>query len=225
MAVEVFISIEGPEGAGKTTLAVELGRRLTDAGSRVWLTFEPGGTALGREVRRIVRFGVGGRNDEPGPPLEPRAETLLFLAARAQLVNEVLLPRLKAGEVVICDRYADSTLAYQCYGRGLSREAVEPALEFATGGLRPRLTFLLDVDPQVGLARNRGKEPLGPVDRFEAQNQEFHDRVRAGYLELARGEPERWRVLDAGRPAADIADSAWAEVQRVLETSAERFTG
>jgi dTMP kinase len=219
----VFISIEGPEGAGKTTLAVEIGRRLTDLGRRVLLTYEPGGTALGREVRRIVRFGVGGEGEgSPGPPLDPRAEALLFLAARAQLVSEVLLPRLRAGEVVVCDRYADSTLAYQCFGRGLPREAVRPALDLATQSLKPDLTFLLDLEPEVGLRRNRGKEPMGPVDRFEVEDLGFHQRVREGYLTLAREEPDRWVVFGAERPALEIAERAWSEIRRRLEDSRER---
>jgi dTMP kinase len=215
----VFISIEGPEGAGKTTLASELGLRLSAIGRTVHLTFEPGGTPLGKEVRRIVRFGVvGGREDEAPTMLDPRAETLLFLAARAQLVAEVLRPRLEAGEVVICDRYADSTLAYQCFGRGVPVAPVREALRFATGGLWPDLTFLLDLEPAVGLQRNRGIAPEVPVDRFEAQDLAFHDRVRRGYLELARDEPERWVVLDAAQPFAEIADLAWEKVRQRLHS-------
>lgn len=216
----MFISIEGPEGAGKTTLSAELGRRLAAAGRTVHLTFEPGGTALGREVRRIVRFGiVGGREAEPTAPLDPRAEALLFLAARAQLVSEVLRPRLLAGEVVVCDRYADSTLAYQCHGRGLSLELVRGALELATEGLWPDVTILLDLDPAVGLTRNQGKVPGVPVDRFEIENLEFHARVRDGYLALARSEPARWVVLDAERPIPDVAERAWEAVRLRLERS------
>ncbi len=213
----MFISIEGPEGAGKTTLASELARRLTAAGRQVHLTFEPGGTPLGREIRRIVRFGVVvGREDEPPAALDPRAETLLFLAARAQLVSEVLVPRLARGEVVICDRYADSTLAYQSYGRGLPLAPVREALLFATGGLWPDLTILLDLDPAVGLQRNRGTAPDVPVDRFEAQDLSFHERVRRGYLALAAEEPERWLVLDAARPIIEVAELAWQEARRRL---------
>ena len=214
----MFISIEGPEGSGKTTLASELGRRLSAKGRKVLLTFEPGGTPLGREIRRIVRFGVVvGREDEPPAALDPRAETLLFLAARAQLVSEVLLPRLAQGEVVICDRYADSTLAYQCHGRGLPEAPVREALQFATGGLRPDLTLLLDLDPAIGLQRNRGKAPGVPVDRFEAQDLAFHERVRRGYLALAAAEPERWVVLDGTRPIAEVAELAWQDAWRRLE--------
>jgi dTMP kinase len=213
----VFITIEGPEGAGKTTLASELGSRLTAFGRRVHLTYEPGGTALGREIRRVVRFGfVGGRDTELSVSLDPRAEALLFLAARAQLVAEVLRPRLAAGEVVVCDRFGDSTLAYQCHGRGLPVEPVRRALAFATAGLRPDLTILLDLDPSIGLRRNRGMAPEVPVDRFEAQDAEFHRRVRSGYLELAREEPERWIVLDAELPIPDVAELAWSEVLRRL---------
>jgi len=213
----VFISIEGPEGAGKTTLASELGRRLSAIGQKPYLTYEPGGTALGKEIRRIVRFGiVGGRETDLPVPLDDRAEALLFMAARAQLVAEVLRPRLAAGEAVICDRYADSTLAYQCFGRGLPLEPVRQALGFATGGLWPDLTFLLDLDPAMGLQRNRGKAPDVPVDRFEAQDLAFHGRVRDGYRTLAREEPRRWLVLDAERPIADVAELAWDELRRRL---------
>lgn len=214
----MFISIEGPEGAGKTTLASELSRRLTAMGRRVHVTFEPGGTSLGKEIRRIVRFGVViGREDEPPAALDPRAETLLFLAARAQLVADVLLPRLARSEVVICDRYADSTLAYQCHGRGLPLAPVREALRFATGGLWPDLTILLDLDPVMGLQRNRGKAPGVPVDRFEAQDLDFHERVRRGYLALAIEEPRRWLVLDAARPVAEVSELAWQEVRRRLD--------
>ncbi len=214
----MFISIEGPEGSGKTTLASDLGRRLTAVGRQVHLTFEPGGTPLGREIRRIVRFGVVvGREDEPPAALDPRAETLLFLAARAQLIYEVLLPRLARGEVVICDRYADSTLAYQSYGRELPQAPVREAIQFATGGLWPDLTILLDLDPAIGLQRNRGTAPGVPVDRFEAQDLAFHDRVRRGYLALAAEEPRRWLVLDGTRPVPEVAELAWQEVRRRLE--------
>lgn len=212
----MFISLEGPEGAGKSTLARTLSLRLAAAGRRPLVTFEPGGTALGEQLRAIVRHGVADAAGEAATQITPRAETLLFCSARAQLVETVIRPHLAEGGVVICDRYADSTLAYQCYGRGLPLEPVRATLDFATGGLQPDLTILLDLDVEEGLRRKRA-EGGEQADRFESQAIEFHERVRRGYLALATAEPARWLVVNAGAPAEAVAESAWQAVFRKLD--------
>lgn len=186
----MFITLEGPEGSGKTSHLPDLADFLREDGWNVLTTREPGGTAIGDQVRQVLM-----RTDNTA--MNPRAETLLFLAARAQLVNEVICPALAAGTVVISDRYGDSTLAYQGYGHGNDLDTIRQMLAFATGGLVPDLTVLLDVDPAVGLRR---KKSVGEWNRMDAYQLEFHQRVRAGYLELARQEPRRWVVLDAGQP-------------------------
>ena len=189
-----FITIEGPEGAGKTLQAQRLVAGLEALGAAVRLTREPGGTALGDRLRDILLARDGSR-------IAPRADALLFNAARAQLVAEVIAPALDAGEIVVCARYADSTLAYQGFGAGVSLDDLRLLADVATGGLVPDLTILLDVDPAVGLARKATPDHT----RFEAAfDLAFHARVRAGFLELAAAEPERFRVIDAGRDAEAV---------------------
>ena len=197
----MFITLEGPEGSGKTSHLPDLADFLREDGWNVLTTREPGGTAIGDQVRQVLM-----RSDNTA--MNPRAETLLFLAARAQLVNEVIRPALAAGTVVISDRYGDSTLAYQGYGHGNDLDTIRQMLAFATGGLMPDLTVLLDVDPAVGLRR---KKTVGEWNRMDAYQLEFHQRVRAGYLELARQEPCRWVVLDAGLPR-EMVQSALRQV-------------
>ena len=197
----MFITLEGPEGSGKTSHLPDLADILRDDGWNVLTKSEPGGTAIGDQVRQVLM-----RTDHTA--MNPRAETLLFLAARAQLVNEVIRPALAAGTVVISDRYGDSTLAYQGYGHGNDLDTIRQMLAFATGGLTPDLTVLLDVDPAVGLRR---KKSVGEWNRMDAYQLEFHQRVRAGYLELARQEPRRWVVLDAGLPR-EMVQSALRQV-------------
>ena len=182
------MTLEGPEGSGKTVVARRLTAELTARGRRAVLTREPGGTRLGERVREILlgRVDLG---------IDPRADALLFNAARAQLVAEVIRPALDAGEVVICARFADSTLAYQGYGAGLPVLELRALASVATGGMDPDLTVLLDVDPELGIKR----KAAGARNRFESIDLEFHRRVRAGFLELAHQEPERWRVVDSSR--------------------------
>lgn len=199
-----FVTLEGPEGAGKSTLAQALHGRLVDAGVPVMLTYEPGGTPLGRQLREILLHSRG-------DALDPRAEALLLCAARAQLVSDVILPALQAGQVVISDRYGDSTMAYQGYGRGLPLNSIRHALDFATQSLTPDLTFLLDLDPASGLAR---KPSDARYDRFERQDAAFHRRVREGYLRLAKADPLRWVILDASKPAGIILEQASTELYR-----------
>jgi dTMP kinase len=187
-----FITFEGPEGSGKTSQAEALRARLAEVGAPVCLTREPGGTPTGEAIRAILlrHDGVAGAPD-------PRTDALLFNAARAQLIAQVVGPALDRGEIVLCARFADSTLAYQGYGAGLGLDDLRDLERFATGGRRPDLTILLDLPAEVGLARKSGDE----VTRFEAGlDLDFHRRVRAGFLALAAAEPERFAVVDATLP-------------------------
>jgi dTMP kinase len=194
----MFITLEGPEGAGKTTQLRALADFLRGCGYDVVTTREPGGTAIGDQIRHVL-------HDTANVAMSPTAEVLLYAASRAQLVAEVIQPALAAGRVVLCDRYADSTMAYQGYGRGLDRDALAALTAVATGGLRPDLTLLLDLDVARGLARRRdeGEE----MNRLDLETIEFHRRVRAGYLALAAAEPARWQLIDADRPPAAIQDT------------------
>lgn len=203
----MFITLEGPEGSGKTTQARVLHQHFRERGRAAMLVREPGGTPLGDKLRDILMFG----NDLG---ISPRAELLLFIAARAQLVDQVIRPHLETGETVICDRYADSTLAYQGYGRALSIPEIKAINHFATGGLVPDLTLILDIPPEIGLARNQKGEPA--VDRFEQESLEFHRRVRKGYLEVAKAEPNRCIVIDATRPAEQVWETIREAVERKM---------
>ena len=206
----LFLTLEGPEGAGKSTLGRELAQRLRERGYEVLETREPGGTAVGARIREIVLLDLA-------LEIDPLTEFLLYSASRAQLVREVIKPALAAGTVVLCDRYADSSMAYQGYGRGLERRMLEDITYEATAGLRPNLTFLLDVDPAEGLKRASHK---GGLDRLERADLSFHTRVRAGFLELAAAEPERFAVLDASEPAGLVLERAWVLLEGTL-----RFMG
>ncbi|MFC5850087.1 dTMP kinase [Deinococcus petrolearius] len=201
----LFLTFEGPEGAGKSTQLAALVRHLHGAGYTVTETREPGGTLLGTQVRRVVL--------DPEVEMEPLPEFLLYSASRAQLVAEVIRPALARGEVVVCDRYADSTLAYQGYGRGLGLDFLTRVTAEATGGLRPDLTALLDLDPALGLARAARR---GQPDRLERADLAFHTRVREGFLTLAAAEPGRFLVLDATRPVAELSADIWEATQRRL---------
>jgi dTMP kinase len=204
-----LITLEGPEGAGKTLQARRLVEALDARGHRARLTREPGGTDLGEQIRSIVlaRATGGGRAIDAG------ADALLFNAARAQLVSEVINPALAGGEIVVCARFADSTLAYQGYGAGLPLDDLRAIAAVATDGLTPDLTILLDVSPELGLGRKADEAR----NRFEASfDLDFHRRVRDGFLELARNEPGRWRVIDAGRDADSVFDDVLRAALAIL---------
>jgi dTMP kinase len=188
-----FITFEGIEGSGKSTQAQRLAEAL---GKDVVLTQEPGGTELGRRVRELLLH-------QKSLGLSPVAEVLLFFADRAQHVSEKVRPALAAGKIVISDRYADSSLAYQGYGRGLPLDLLHGVVALATGGLVPDLTFFLDVPVELGLARIAKR---GAYDRLESELREFHERVRAGYLELARQDPRRWITFDGTLPPKVLAE-------------------
>lgn len=199
----MFIVFEGGEGCGKSTQARILYRRLRRRGIPALLTHEPGGTPLGRRLRGLLKRG---------DPVAPETELLLFAASRAQLVVDIICPALEQGKVVISDRYVDSTLAYQGYGRGLAPGSIQKINDFATQGLRPDLVILLDISPTAGL----GRKAKPHQDRFEQEEIAFHHRVRQGYLELAQADPARWSVIDASKSKREVADIIWERVQKLL---------
>ncbi|MFQ6111687.1 MAG: dTMP kinase [Nitrospinota bacterium] len=201
-----LITFEGVEGSGKTTQINLLGERLRSEGYSVCLTREPGGTALGDRVRRLL---LDVRNTD----IDPLTELLLYQACRSQHVREVVLPHLSAGEIVLCDRFTDSTLAYQGFGRGLERERIALLNELASGGCRPSLTVLLDVEPTLGLERV-GR--LGSRDRLESEALEFHWRVFRGFRELAAEEPERIKVVDGSASVEEVQRRVWEIVRKAL---------
>ena len=201
----LFITFEGGEGCGKSVQARVLYRRLSQLVIPVVLTHEPGGTSLGKKLARWLKW-----TEDMG--VSPLAELLLFNTSRTQLVDEVIRPNLKKGKVVICDRYADSTTAYQSYGRGLDLEMVKAINNAATQGIKPNLTVLLDISVEKGLARKTKKRQ----DRFERENIAFHQRVRGGYLKLAANEPGRWLVIDASQSRKKIAEVIWQRVSQLL---------
>jgi len=194
----MFITLEGPEGSGKTSHIPYLVEYLRERNHLVFPTREPGGTSIGEQIRDVLHSL---KNTE----MHARTETLLYQAARAQFVEQVVRPRLALGEIVLSDRYADSTLAYQGYGHQQDLEQVRALIGYATGGLVPDLTILLDVDVEVGLKR---KKKADEWNRLDAYTVEFHQRVRNGYLEMAKHEPGRWVVVDAGQ--------GWEDVQKAL---------
>ncbi len=203
----MFITLEGPEGSGKSSQIPPLVEFLRQAGYPVYATREPGGTQIGDQIRAILM-------NLSNTDMQPRTEILLFQASRAQLVEQVIRPRLAQGEIVLCDRYADSTLAYQGYGQGGDLNDLHRLLDFATGGLKPDLTLLLDVDVRVGLERRR--QCGGEWNRLDANTLAYHERVRQGYLALAAAEPARWMVVNAGRAPDQVQkDLQTAILQRI----------
>jgi dTMP kinase len=197
--VRLFITVEGVEGAGKSSQLARLAEELRKAGRTVTVTREPGGTPLGDRIRGLL---LERGSAAPGP----RAEALLFAAARAQLVEDVIRPALARGEIVVCDRYAHSSLAYQGAARALGLTEVERLNRWATADLWPDLVILLDLDPEEGLARIAGR------DRIESEQLAFHQAVRQAFLDLARGDPERFAVIDAARPFDEVAAAVRAAV-------------
>ena len=211
MAAGRFITFEGGEGCGKSTQIRILADRLCAAGKEVLLTREPGGTELAEKIRALVR-------EESADPPNSRAETLLFLASRAQVVENVIRPALAAGTWVLCDRFADSTFAYQGFGRGLDLDEIKRINSFATGGLVPDRTVLLDVSPEVSAKRMRAREAATntDADRMEKAGDGFHARLKKGFLELAAAESERFAVISADGGVDEIGEAVWNSVQPML---------
>jgi dTMP kinase len=205
--MSLFITFEGPDGSGKSTQIQLLSETLLTAGYDVLTVREPGGTPISEQIRDVVHSL---RNRE----MSDRAECLLYNAARAQLVDQLIVPHLQRGGMVLCDRYADSTLAYQGYGRGLDLSAVKAVIAFATHNLKPDVTFYLDIDVAEGIARR--KHGGGEWNRLDDQALEFHRRVRAGYVQMACEEPARWVCIDAARSVAEIQAEIVAQVLKRL---------
>ncbi len=199
-----IISFEGIEGSGKTTQARLLAEYLRDRGYDVLETAEPGGTGIGEKIRRLLL--------EPQNHMEPLAELLLYYSSRAQLVKEVIEPAIRRGTIVITDRFTDSTAAYQGYARGIDLGIISTLNEIVVPGIRPFLTFLLDIDVEEGLRRNRHARK---EDRFELETVEFHNRVRKGFLDIAAREPERVKIIDASRPPGEVG----MEIRKIMEES------
>jgi len=207
-----FISFEGPEGGGKSTQIHRLAAALAEQGYVVWTTREPGGTPVGEMIRPILLGPLQPAN------LSAWTEALLFTAARAQLVEEVIRPRLQRGELVLCDRFSDSTLAYQGYGRGLDLEVLGRLQSQATGGLKPHLTLLLDLPVETGLARI----PRRAQDRLDRETIAFHQRVHAGYRTMAAAEPRRWREVDASSDPDQVAHHVLEYTMQALQQAGIR---
>ena len=203
----LFITFEGLDGSGKTTQMRLLAERLERAGRRVKLTVEPGGTPIGERIRSILL-------DRSGAPLTPEAELLLYFASRAQNVEEVILPALERCEIVLSDRFTDSTVVYQGFGRGLGEEPVRAVERVACRGLRPDLTIYLEIDPDSSLERARARnESAGAREtRMDEQPADFYRRVSEGYRTLAEREPERFRLIDGRRPPDQVAEDVWRAV-------------
>lgn len=194
-----FITFEGPDGSGKTAQMDILAEQLIQEGYPILTTREPGGTSIGDQIRETLL-------DLKNTAMVDRTEALLYQAARAQLVDEIIKPHLAEGGIVLCDRYADSTLAYQGYGHKNTVESLRGIIHYATGGLTPDLTLLLDLEPEVGLQR---RLDAGGLNRLDAYDIDFHHRVRAGYLELVKADPDRWIIVDAGRSFEEVQAELW----------------
>ena len=204
-----FITFEGPDGSGKTAQMDILAELLIQDGYPILATREPGGTFIGDQIRETLL-------DLKNTAMVDRTEALLYQAARAQLVDEIIKPHLAKGGIVLCDRYADSTMAYQGYGHRNTVESLQGIIHYATGGLTPDLTLLLDLEPEVGLQR---RLDAGGLNRLDAYDINFHHRVRAGYLELVKADPDRWIIVDAGRPIEEVQAELWKILLQWLKAS------
>ncbi len=204
--MRLFITFEGGEGCGKSTHSGLLLKKLEQQNIPVILTHEPGGTALGDELRKALK-------KKRGSFVSPQAELFLVAASRAQLVAEVIRPALEEGKVVICDRFTHSTIVYQGYGRGLDFTAIQMVNNMATRNLNPDLVIFLDIPPEQGLARKRNLK-----DRFELEDLSFHQRVRSGYVKLAAADPDHWLVIDASLPKDEVAGIIWDRVSQLLHS-------
>lgn len=207
-----FITFEGPEGSGKSTQIRLLVEKLEEQGIQITCTREPGGTATGEQIRNLLQ------HDAAGEPLSDRAELLLFTASRAQLMDRVILPTLGNGGWVLCDRFIDSTMAYQGFARGMDISTLDAVNKFAIYDRKPDLTLLLDLDIEAGFQRleTRYADSEESHDRFEQEAREFHHKVRAGYHKLAEREPGRFRIIKADRPIEDVASDIWTVVREAL---------
>jgi dTMP kinase len=205
--MSLFITFEGGEGCGKSLQSKKLYRKLEKLAVPSLLIHEPGGTPLGEKIRYVLKKSCD-------IPVAPLSELLLFNASRSQLITDVILPALKDNQIVICDRFTDSTLAYQSYGRGLDFNTVDRINNIAAQGLKPNITFLLDVNPKIGLSRKKA----GANDRFEQEALDFHNKVRAGFLQIAQNSPGRWVVIDAALPVKQIEKTIWAHISRRLKS-------
>lgn len=205
----LFITLEGPEGAGKTTILEMLGRDLPALGVNVLTTREPGGIEIAEQIRAVIL-------DKHHTMMDPRTEALLYAAARRQHLAEKVIPALERGEIVLCDRFIDSSLAYQGYARGLGIDEIYAINEFAIQGVMPKLTLYFDIDPEEGLRRiqrNAGRE----VNRLDLEKKEFHHKVREGYIQLARRFPKRIHTIDAGQPLQSVYEEAKSRIESLLQ--------
>lgn len=209
--MSVFITFEGPDGSGKSTQIQLISDYLKQSGYHIYLTREPGGTSVGDQIRQVL-------HDVHNTEMTARAEILLYSASRAQLVEQEILPRLKQGHVVLCDRYADSTYAYQGYGRGLNFDNLRMITRFATQSLKPDLTIYLDLPVEEGLQRKEKANSAGRGEwnRMDRLKVDFHRRVRAGYLEMAQAEPERWLVVNAMASVEGIYQTICQRLDKVI---------
>ena len=204
----VFITFEGIEGCGKSTQIARLAKRLAKVGRSIVQLREPGGTKIGEAIRKTVKHPPG------DTPISPETELLLMNASRAQLVQQVVRPALAEGSVVLCDRFYDSTLAYQGYGRGLDLAKVQNAIDLAVGGTKPNITLLLDIPLEVSAGRvaKRQRESDETSDQFDRSGDLFFQRVLDGFQALAKAEPQRFRTIKANQPPASVSDEIWNAV-------------
>ena len=205
----LFITFEGGEGCGKSTQIAALKARLEDMGKTVVQTREPGGTALGESVRNLLQY------DDAGQGMSPEAELLLFAASRAQHVRELVAPAIAEGQIVLCDRFLDSTTVYQGVARAIDSKKVDTVNQFAIGDTMPDLTILIDLPPEIGLARVHARSD-GKLDRMENEAIEFFQAVRQGYLDLAKSEPKRFLVLDGSQTVEELETQIWQRVGATL---------